>query len=218
MHAMAELKKARTIYLCQECGLESLRWQGRCPECNAWNTFAERTVRPTAPNRPRPLGPAAEPVEVASLSGDAHPRLAIGIPEFDRVLSGGIVPGSLIMIGGDPGIGKSTLLLSVTAQIAATGKNVLYISGEESAHQLKLRAGRLGIIGKQLYLLNETNIDEALAAGERLQPELVVVDSIQTAYSPELPNAPGTVVQLRESTQRIMRWAKTSNVPAFIVG
>src|SRR5438105_3019849 len=148
MRTMAELKKSRLVFVCQECGLESPRWQGRCPECNAWNTFVERTVRPAAPNRPRPLGPAAEPIEVASLSGDAHPRLSVGIPEFDRVLGGGIVPGSVTLIGGDPGVGKTTLLTQVTAEIAAMGKNVLYISGEESAHQLKLRAGRLGISGK----------------------------------------------------------------------
>lgn len=217
---MVEAKKTRAIFVCQECGLESVRWQGRCPECNAWNTFVERTVRPNAANRARPaLGVAGqEPVELSTMSGDAHPRLELGIPEFDRVLGGGVVPGSLVLIGGDPGIGKSTLLLQVTAQVAAAGKSVLYISGEESAHQLKLRAGRLGIAGERLFLLTETNIDEALAAGERVQPDLIVIDSIQTVFSPELPNAPGTVVQLREATLRIMRWAKTGNVPAFIVG
>lgn len=216
---MAELKKARAIFVCQECGLESVRWQGRCPECNAWNTFVERTVRPRAPSRAiASRGAAVLPVELASVDQDGHRRLPLGIAEFDRVLGGGVVPGSLVLIGGDPGIGKSTLLLQVTAEVAATGKKVLYISGEESAHQLKLRASRLGISGERLFLLTETNIDEALVTAERLQPDLVVVDSIQSVFSPELPNAPGTAVQLRESTQRIMRWAKVGGVPAFIVG
>ncbi|HEY7293809.1 MAG TPA: DNA repair protein RadA [Dehalococcoidia bacterium] len=216
---MAQAKKERTLFVCQECGVESLRWQGRCPECNAWNTFVERTVKPVAPNRPSSRnGSGAEPVEVAQLSGDAHPRLPLGIAEFDRVLGNGAVPGSLVLIGGDPGIGKSTLLLQVTANIAASGKNVLYISGEESAHQLKLRAARLGITGERLFLLTETDIDEALATADRVQPDLVVVDSIQTVFTPELPNAPGTVVQLREATLRVMRWAKRGHVPAFIVG
>ncbi len=128
---MAEAKKARAVFVCQECGLESLRWQGRCPECNAWNTFAERTVRPTVPGRPaRPIGSGAEPVEIASLRGDAHPRIELGIVEFDRVLGGGIVPGSLVLIGGDPGIGKSTILIQAAASIAASGRTVLYVSGE----------------------------------------------------------------------------------------
>jgi DNA repair protein RadA/Sms len=214
---VAEAKKARTLFVCQECGLESLRWQGRCPECNAWNTFAERTVRPQPVMKAR-AATGAEAIEVAALSGNARPRLPLGIGEFDRVLGGGVVPGSLVLIGGDPGIGKSTLLLQVAAKIAESGKKVLYVSGEESAHQLKLRADRLGITGKRLYLLTETDIDEALATGERVEPDLVIVDSIQTVFSPELPNAPGTVVQLRESTLRIMRWSKSAHVPSFIVG
>jgi len=213
---MAEAKKVRAIFVCQECGLESVRWQGRCPECGAWNALVERTVRPLAPGKARLAG--AEPIEVAAMRGDAHPRLALGVAEFDRVLGGGVVPGSLVLIGGDPGIGKSTLLLQVTAAVAQAGRTVLYISGEESAHQLKLRASRLGITGERLFLLTETDIDEALATADRVQPDLIVVDSIQTVFSPELQNAPGTVVQLREATLRIMRWAKRGNIPAFIVG
>ena len=216
---MAELRKARAIYVCQECGSESVRWQGRCPDCNAWNTFVEKVQRPVrnaAPSRP-PLV-ALAPIQVSDLSRELRPRLELGSPEFDRVLGEGVVAGSLVLIGGDPGIGKSTLLLQAAAAVAAAGKRVLYVSGEESAHQLKLRANRLSISGERLYLLVETDIDEALTSAESLQPDLLIVDSIQTVFSPELPNAPGTVVQLRESTQRIMRWAKASNVPAFIVG
>ncbi len=216
---MAEAKKARAMFVCQECGAQSLRWQGRCPECNAWNSYVERTVRPLAPARAA-TGPvlSSEPVELKVVDGDARPRLPLGIGEFDRVLGGGVVPGSLTLIGGDPGIGKSTLLLQAAAHCAATGRPVLYISGEESAHQLKLRADRLGIPGDRLFLLTETDIDAALAAADRVEPALIVVDSIQTVHTPELTNAPGTVVQLREATLRIMRWAKAGDVPAFIVG
>jgi DNA repair protein RadA/Sms len=216
---VAEAKKARAVFVCQECGAQSPRWQGRCPECNAWNSYAERTVRPLSPARPAAaLSLPAEPIELAAVDGDARPRLVLGIGEFDRVLGGGVVAGSLTLIGGDPGIGKSTLLLQVAAKAAAAGKSVLYISGEESAHQLKLRAARLGISGERLFLLTETDIDAALAAADRIDPALIVVDSIQTVHSSELTNAPGTVVQLREATLRIMRWAKAGDIPAFIIG
>lgn len=216
---MAEAKKARTMFVCQECDAQSLRWQGRCPECNAWNSYVERSVRPAVPARGvSVLGPSAEPIELSAVRGDDHPRLPLGIDEFDRVLGGGLVPGSLVLIGGDPGIGKSTLLLQAAACAAKSGRPVLYISGEESAHQLKLRASRLGIAGDRLFLLTETDIDAALAAADRVEPVMIVVDSIQTVHASDLPNAPGTVVQLREATQRIMRWAKSGHIPAFIVG
>jgi DNA repair protein RadA/Sms len=218
---MAERVKTRAVFVCSECGNESMKWQGRCPECQAWNTLAERvvSVRPTpAMGRARANGPAAAPVRVSELAGEAYPRLEVGITEFDRVLGGGIVPGSLVLIGGDPGIGKSTLLLQVAARVATGEQRVLYVSGEESAHQLKLRAGRLGIPGEQLFLLTETNVAEALTHADQLQPDLVIVDSIQTVYTPELQNAPGSVAQLRESTFKLMQWAKAGNVPVFIVG
>jgi DNA repair protein RadA/Sms len=218
---MAERVKTRAVFVCQECGQETLKWQGRCPECQAWNTLAERTVsvRPTpAMGRGRTDGPVAAPVRVSELSSEAYPRIVVGLPEFDRVLGGGIVPGSLVLIGGDPGIGKSTLLAEVAAQVATNDRRVLYVSGEESAHQIKLRAGRLRIPGDQLYLLTETNITEALTHADQLQPDLVIVDSIQTVYAPELQNAPGSVAQLRECTMKLMQWAKAGNIPVFIVG
>jgi DNA repair protein RadA/Sms len=168
--------------------------------------------------RARAAGPVAAPVRLSELAGEAYPRLQTTITEFDRVLGGGIVPGSLILIGGDPGIGKSTLLLQVAAQVATGEQRVLYISGEESAQQLKLRARRLGIPGEHLYLLTETNIAEALTHADQLGPDLVIVDSIQTVYAPELPNAPGSVAQLRECTLKLMQWAKAGNTPVFIVG
>jgi len=140
------------------------------------------------------------------------------MPEFDRVLGGGIVPGSLILIGGDPGIGKSTLVAQVAALIATGERSVLYVSGEESAHQLKLRSRRLGISGEQVFLLTETNLTDALNAADRIQPDLLIIDSIQTVYAPELQNAPGSVAQLRECTMRLMQWAKRAGTSAFIIG
>ena len=218
---MAERVKTLAVFVCAERGQESLKWQGRCPECQAWNTLAERTVsvRPTpAMGRGRSSGPAAAPVRLAEVEAEAYPRLAVGIAEFDRVLGGGIVPGSLVLIGGDPGIGKSSLLLQAAAAIATGERRVLYISGEESAHQLKLRAARFGIRGDQMFLLTETNLTEALQHADQIQPDLVVVDSIQTVYAPEIQNAPGSVAQLRECTLKLMQWAKAGAVPVFIVG
>ncbi len=168
--------------------------------------------------RVRSSGPLSAPVALATLDSEAYPRLDSGIGEFDRVLGGGIVPGSLVLIGGDPGIGKSTLLLQVAGRIATGDRRVLYVSGEESGHQLKLRASRLGIRGDQLYLLTETNLQGALEHADQLQPDLVVIDSIQTVYMPELQNAAGSVAQLRECTLRLMQWAKSGTVPVFVVG
>jgi DNA repair protein RadA/Sms len=218
---MASGAKVRTVYVCSECGQESAKWAGRCPECNAWNTFVERSARPATPamGRARPAnGTAAPPVRMSDLSGDEYPRVLTGISEFDRVLGGGIVPGSLVLIGGDPGIGKSTLTLQLAAEVAAGQSSVLYVSGEESAHQIRLRSRRLGIGGEQIYLLTETNLTDALNAADRIQPDLLIIDSIQTVYAPELQNAPGSVAQLRECTMRLMQWAKRSATPVFVIG
>lgn len=218
---MAERVKSRAMFVCQECGNESVKWQGRCPECQAWNTLQEKvvTVRPTpAMGRARAAGPVAAPVRLAEISSEAYPRIEVGIPEFDRVLGGGIVPGSLVLIGGDPGIGKSTLLTQVAGRAATGDRRVLYVSGEESAHQIKLRAHRLGIPGDNLFLLTETNLVQALEHAGAIQPDLVIVDSIQTVYSPDIQNAPGSVAQLRECTMKLMQWAKGESVPVFIVG
>ncbi len=212
------MTRVTTIFACQECGHESPKWLGRCPDCAAWNSFVERATAQASRARGAATAVAAPPVELAHLDGGDEPRLALGLPEFDRVLGGGLVPGSLALIGGDPGIGKSTLLLQAAALAAAAGRPVLYLSGEESARQLKLRADRLGIPGDRLFLLTETNLDAALPHAEALSPALVVVDSIQTVYSQAAPQAPGSVVQLRQCTMDLMRWAKGSGVPAFIVG
>jgi DNA repair protein RadA/Sms len=219
---MAAASKVRTVYTCNECGLESAKWAGRCPECNDWNTFVERTVSPATPamGRARPANGAAAPppIRMSDLSGEEYPRVEVGISEFDRVLGGGIVPGSLILIGGDPGIGKSTIVAQVAAKVATGERSVLYVSGEESAHQIKLRSRRLGITGEQVFLLTETNLTDALNAADRIQPDLLIVDSIQTVFAPELQNAPGSVAQLRECTMRLMQWAKRSATPVFVIG
>jgi DNA repair protein RadA/Sms len=157
-------------------------------------------------------------VEMAALSDEDEPRTPLGIPEFDRVLGGGIVAGSLVLIGGDPGIGKSTLLLQVAGRMAQLGRGILYVSGEESARQVRMRAGRLGLAGERLFVLTETNLTKSLAQAETLSPALVVIDSIQTVYSESAEQAPGSIVQLRQCTMELMRWAKGAGVPVILVG
>ena len=216
---MPTAKQPRTVFACQECGYESPKWLGRCPDCASWNSFTERASGRRSGVATRAPGPAVPPVELSHLPQDDEPRLALGLPEFDRVLGGGVVPGSLALIGGDPGIGKSTLLLQVAARAAgADGRAVLYLSGEESARQLKMRAARLGLPGDRLFVLTETNLDAALQEAEALSPALLIVDSIQTVYTEAAPQAPGSVVQLRQCTMDLMRWAKGSGVSVFIVG
>ncbi|HVP04067.1 MAG TPA: DNA repair protein RadA [Dehalococcoidia bacterium] len=205
----------RVSYACTECGHESPKWAGRCPGCEAWNSFVQHsTVTPSRRN-----GVAVQPpVEIARLDVAHEPRLPVGISELDRALGGGIVAGSLVLLGGDPGIGKSTLLLQVAASLGEAGRSVLYIAGEESPSQIKLRAARLGIAGSGLFVASDTNIESALAAAGDMNPALVVVDSIQTVYSETAEQAPGSLAQLRQCTMALMRWAKESAVPVFVVG
>jgi DNA repair protein RadA/Sms len=207
----------RTIFVCQQCGKESLKWLGRCPDCQEWNSFVETTVTtPVVPSRsPFPISP---PQELSQVTIEAADRWPLPIAEFNRVLGGGLVSGSLVLISGDPGIGKSTLLLQASAAIAQDKGKVVYISGEETLHQIKLRSERLGITGEKLYLLAETDLEVILAQLEQLSPSLAVIDSIQTVYVPELGAAPGSVTQVRECTLRLMHWAKLSAVPVFIAG
>jgi DNA repair protein RadA/Sms len=214
---MTERERARRIFVCQECGQESLRWQGRCPECQAWNSFIERAVMPARPSR-MPAQQTATPVELAHVDAREDERFQIDSSEFDRVVGGGVVPGSLVLMGGDPGIGKSTLVLQVAEQVCRMGQSVLYVSGEESAQQLKLRAERVGAAGNGLFLVNETNLDDALQAAAQLAPALLVVDSIQTVFTARLPNPAGSVVQLRECTMSLMQWAKSTGTPVIIIG
>lgn len=216
---MSPTKQARAVFCCTECGYESPKWLGRCPDCGSWNSFAERARERNgsrASGRSRVSDVA--PVEMAALSDEDEARTPLGIPEFDRVLGGGVVAGSLALIGGDPGIGKSTLLLQAASRLAETSRGVLYVSGEESARQVKMRAGRLGLPGKRLFVLTETNVSAALAQAEALSPSLVIIDSIQTVHSESAEQAPGSMAQLRQCTMELMRWAKGTGVPAFLVG
>ena len=219
MPAMATVssRPARSTFACSECGHESPKWLGRCPGCASWNTFAEVVAPQRSPAAGRRDGARTEPVELASMRDGDQPRLSSGLPEFDRVLGGGIVAASLVLVGGDPGIGKSTLLLQVAAGIA-NGRAVLYVSGEESAAQLKLRCERLGLSGEGLFVLPETNLEEAFRRADSLAPAVLVVDSIQTVYTEAAGQAPGSVAQLRQSAMELMRWGKTTGIPVFIIG
>jgi len=207
----------RTIFVCQQCGKESLKWLGRCPGCQEWNTFVEKVV-----TKETPVRPVASfnnmPEELSRIVTTAHERFPLPLPEFNRVLGGGLVPGSLVLIGGDPGIGKSTLMLQIAAMMASRESAVLYISGEETRWQIKLRAERLGIKGEGLYLLSESDLNAIVSQIDELKPRLAIVDSIQSVYLPELEGISGSINQVRECTLRLMHEAKTSDVPVLIAG
>lgn len=217
------MPKNKTLFVCSECGYESAKWLGRCPSCGEWNKFEEQSPAPA----PVAAGPQRKPTitaptrlahTLAQIGDSAEERRQCGIAEFDRVLGGGIVPGSLVLIGGDPGIGKSTLLLQVSALLAAQGARVLYVSGEESARQIKMRARRLGVGDSGLYVLSETNMDEIEAQRAALTPDFMIVDSIQTVYVPGKTSTPGSVSQVREATGMLMRAAKQAGTTIFLVG
>ncbi|MBM3166261.1 MAG: DNA repair protein RadA [Chloroflexi bacterium] len=211
--------KTRSAFVCQQCGKESPKWLGRCPACQEWNSLVETVVTVTAQATAAWLYTEDNtPKELSGLKTEKSPRLAFPMSELNRVLGGGLVLGSVALIGGDPGIGKSTLLLQVSAAVADSGGEVIYVSGEESSQQLKLRSERLSISGHGLYVLPETNVDIILGRLGEMSPNLVVVDSIQTVHLEELSSAPGSIGQIRECTLRLMRWAKQSNVPVFITG
>ena len=207
----------KTVFVCQQCGKESLKWLGRCPNCQEWNTFAEQTVT-TVVASSRPLSIGNPPQELSQVVVESADRMPLPVAEFNRVLGGGLVAGSVVLIGGDPGIGKSTLLLKVSARVAQTAGKVVYVSGEETQHQIKLRAERLGVPGNNLYLISETDVNLILGQLEQLQPRLVVIDSIQTVNLTEIEAPAGSVAQVRECTSRLMHWAKASNVPLFLTG
>ena len=213
--------KAKTLFYCTECGNETAKWAGKCPACGAWNTIVEQ------PERPKGTGKGASvrvgmtrrrACPVTDLTADEEIRFPTGMGELDRVLGGGAVKGSLVLVGGAPGIGKSTLLLQVCANLCKTGKRVLYVSGEESAKQLKLRANRLGITSETLYVLAENALDNVEEKLRGLSPDVAVIDSIQTMYRPDMASAPGSVSQIRECTSQIMRLCKESGTAIFLVG
>ena len=216
------LKNKKVVYFCQECGYESSKWMGQCPGCRAWNTFVEETV---STKKVSSTGSGlqnglrrAEPVVLKDIRLSEDERKLTNIGELDRVLGGGIVPGSLVLVGGDPGIGKSTLLLQVCRNLAVSGNSVLYISGEESLRQIKLRAERIGEFNENLQLLCETNLETIREVIERKKPDMVVIDSIQTMFHEDISSAPGSVSQVRESTNILMQIAKGQGVSIFIVG
>jgi DNA repair protein RadA/Sms len=210
--------KSKSVFVCQQCGKESPKWLGRCPACQEWNSFAETVVTVTAEASTWLPSEENAPQELSRLKTETHPRLSFPFTEFNRVLGGGMVLGSLVLVGGDPGIGKSTLLLQASGAVAKAGGKVVYVSGEESAHQIKLRSERLGIPGDRLYLLPETNLEIILGRLGELSPNLVIVDSIQTVYIDEMTGASGSVGQIRECTLRLMRWAKRAGIPVLITG
>ena len=210
-------KTAKTIFVCNECGYESAKWMGKCPACNSWNTFFEQKVEKITENGVKKLKERNEPKALNSYKGQEVSRTSTGFGELDRVLGGGIVKGSLILLGGEPGIGKSTLILELCDKIKEEGK-VLYVSGEESAEQIKLRADRLGINNDDILFLGETDIDIVKENIEEMQPKLVIIDSIQTMYSDELTAAAGSVSQVREITSQIMRICKSKQITTIIIG
>ena len=210
-------KTAKTIFVCNECGYESAKWMGKCPACNSWNTFFEQKVEKITENGVKKLKERNEPKALNSYKGQEVSRTSTGFGELDRVLGGGIVKGSLILLGGEPGIGKSTLILELCDKIKEEGK-VLYVSGEESAEQIRLRADRLGINNDDILFLGETDIDIVKENIEEIQPKLVIIDSIQTMYSDELTAAAGSVSQVREITAQIMRICKSKQITTIIIG
>ena len=216
------MAKRKTKFLCQECGYESAKWMGKCPGCGNWNTMVEEVEKAPAQRKgafahSQGVTIAAKPIPVTSIETVNEPRIKTDLEELNRVLGGGVVPGSLVLIGGDPGIGKSTLLLQVSAQLALKKQSVLYVSGEESQKQTKLRADRLGVMSDQLLVYSETNLEEISRTIENTKVDFVVIDSIQTIFHPEVTSAPGSVSQVRECTAELMRIGKTKGIAIFIV-
>lgn len=216
---MAKGKSA--VYFCQSCGYESAKWMGQCPGCHEWNTFVEELVdKKTAAKAggKQSQQPKAKPQSIGAIELREEHRMTSGMPELDRVLGGGVVPGSMVLVGGDPGIGKSTLLLQVCKNLSDQHISVLYISGEESLQQIKIRAQRIGSFNDDLKLLCETNLEEIRQIIDLEKPKIVVIDSIQTMYNEDVSSAPGSVSQVRESTATLLQIAKGSGVTVFIVG
>jgi DNA repair protein RadA/Sms len=213
------LAKAKTIYVCNACGGNTPRWQGQCPACQAWNTLEESLSESTSSNaRFQGLAQAVPRQKLSAIKAEDMPRLPTGVDEFDRVLGGGLVPGGVVLIGGDPGIGKSTLLLQALAEMSAAGVSVLYSSGEESAAQIALRAKRIALTAPQLEVLAEIQLEKLLTTIDASRPQVVVVDSIQTVYSDALTSAPGSVAQVRECAAQLTRYAKSTGICMLMVG
>lgn len=211
------MAKTKQMFFCQECGFESAKWMGQCPGCKAWNTFVEEKIV-TGTKKHTGKTVASVPASILEITTDEETRIGTGMKELDRVLGGGIVKGSLVLIGGDPGIGKSTILLQVCRNLTSDGHKVLYVSGEESMQQIKMRAERLGEFQRDMYLHCETDVDVIENTIENVKPEVVVIDSVQTMALEEVSSAAGSVSQVREVTNRLMQMAKRNNIAVFIVG
>ncbi|MGL5712447.1 MAG: DNA repair protein RadA [Paraclostridium sp.] len=215
------MAKIKTKYVCQECGYENSKWLGKCPECNKWNSFVEELEDRSSKSKKEVFvidKSGSRPLSINSIETVKEQRFSTCINELDRVLGGGVVKGSLVLVGGDPGIGKSTLLIQVSSNVANSGKKVLYISGEESASQIKMRAQRLGIQSDNLYIFAENNLGLIEAHLESVNPDLIIVDSIQTIFSPDISSAPGSVSQIKEGTSRFMKISKKMGISTFVVG
>lgn len=212
------MAKVKSAFFCQNCGYEAAKWLGKCPSCNEWNTFVEELIQKQVPQVVAfsKSGQSAKPQPLNEITAQENIRIKLNDTELNRVLGGGLVPGSLILFGGEPGIGKSTLLL----QLAVTTKSlrVLYVSGEESDQQIKMRSERIGVENDNCLILTETNIQNIFTQAEEIQPELLVIDSIQTLYSSQIESSPGSISQVRECTAQLLRYAKLSNVPVFLIG
>lgn len=214
------MAKTKTVFFCTSCGNETPRWQGRCPSCGAWNTIEEHIEKPSVPGtkaKPAPVGQSRKPQRLNQVTVDGETRFSTGMGELDRVLGGGAVAGSLVLVSGAPGIGKSTLLLQICNSLCAQRK-VLYVSGEESERQLKLRAERLGVAPEELYILSETRLSDILEAAEQTQPDILIVDSIQTLYNEDNDSSPGSVSQVKDCTMSMMQLSKAHGITVFVVG
>lgn len=213
------MAKTKTVFYCTQCGNETLKWQGRCPACGAWNTMQEHVEKPAAPGRASasPVGNSKTAQKIADVTVDNELRFSTGIGELDRVLGGGAVMGSLVLVGGAPGIGKSTLLLQICNSLCC-GRKVLYVSGEESERQLKMRAERIGTMPDSLYILSETRLSDILESANTLEPDIVIIDSIQTMYNELNDSAPGSISQVKDCTLAMMQLSKSQGITVFVVG
>ena len=213
------MAKSKTVFFCTSCGTETPRWMGRCPGCGAFNTMEEHIEKPAAVGKAKsaPVGIRRKPQRIREVTSDGETRFSTGMGELDRVLGGGAVAGSLVLVGGAPGIGKSTLLLQICNSLCA-GHSVLYVSGEESERQLKLRAERLGVSPEELFILSETRLSDVVEAADTLKPDILIVDSIQTLYNEENDSSPGSVSQVKDCTMTMMQLSKTQGITVFVVG
>lgn len=213
------MAKAKTVFYCTNCGNETPRWQGKCPACGAWNTIEEHIEKsvPVGRAKSAPVGQSRKPQRISEVTSGGELRFSTGMGELDRVLGGGAVAGSLVLVGGAPGIGKSTLLLQICTSLCV-GRKVLYISGEESERQLKLRADRLGVVPDSLYILSETKLSDIMEAVSQLEPDILIVDSIQTLYNEENESAPGSISQVKDCTMTLMQLSKSQGITVFVVG